>query len=152
MRVHTTKDGTKIKLCDMTDSHLAATIRLMERKAREGIVVIDGGGSGPDDFWYDEDLLHGNDALEHMGYYDYVAERDRRISNATGEPRGLPRSAPPDCSACAHFEQAKPYRWGLCKHPLPWWVESNSPTVHPNENNAKDCECYTPNVKDQARL
>ena len=72
--------------------------------------------------------------------------------NASGEPRGLPRSAPPDCSACAHFEQAKPYRWGLCKHPLPWWVESNSPTVHPNENNAKDCECYTPNVKDQARL
>ena len=98
MRVHTTNDGAKIKLCDMTDSHLAATIRLMERKAREGIVVRDGGGSGPDDFWYDEDHLHGKDALEHMGYADYIKERDRRISNATGEPRGLPRSAPPSCS------------------------------------------------------
>jgi hypothetical protein len=51
----------------------------------------------------------------------------------------------PSCSACVHFEQAKPYRWGLCKHPLPWWVESRSPTVHPEQNNAKDCDCYTPN-------
>ena len=85
MRVHTTKDGAKIKLCDMTDSHLAATIRLMERKAEEGIVVRHGGGSCPDDFWYDEDHLQGEDALEHMGYADYVKERDLRISNAESE-------------------------------------------------------------------
>jgi hypothetical protein len=52
---------------------------------------------------------------------------------------------PPSCSACVHFEQAEPYRWGLCKHPLPWWVESNSPTVHPDQNNAKNCDCYMPN-------
>ena len=80
MRIHTTKDGTKIKLCDMTDSHLAATIRLLERKASEGITVCMGGGSCPDEFWYDEERLYGEDALEHMGYDDYVKERDRRIS------------------------------------------------------------------------
>ena len=52
---------------------------------------------------------------------------------------------PPSCSTCVHFEQANPYRWGLCKHPLPWWVDSNSPTVQPYNNNAKDCDCYMPN-------
>ena len=55
-------------------------------------------------------------------------------------------SSGPSCSSCVHFEQAKPYRWGLCKSPLPWWVESNSPAVHPDKNNAKDCDCYAPDV------
>ena len=81
MRIHTTKDGAKIKLRDMTNSHLAATIRMMERKASEGITVRIGGGSCPDDFFYDEDSLKGKTALEHMGYVDYVKEHDRRISN-----------------------------------------------------------------------
>ncbi len=82
MRIHTTKGGKKIKLCDMTDSHLAATIRMLERKASEGIAVCMGGGSCPDEFWYDEKRLYGEAALEHMGYDDYVKERDRRVSNA----------------------------------------------------------------------
>lgn len=74
VRIHTTKDGTKIKLCDLTDSHLASTIRMLERKASEGITVRMGGGSCPDH-------IEGKIALEHMGYADYVKERDRRISN-----------------------------------------------------------------------
>ena len=81
MRIHTTKDGTKIKLCDMTDSHLAATIQLMERKASEGITVSMGGGSCPDEFWYDEERLYGETALE---YADYVKERDRRKQQGKG--------------------------------------------------------------------
>jgi hypothetical protein len=79
MRVHITKDGTAIKLCDMTDSHLAATIRMMERNAEKGIVVSRGGGSCPEEFWYDEKHLQGEEALEFMGFADYVKERDRRI-------------------------------------------------------------------------
>lgn len=88
MRIHTTKDGAKIKLCDMTDSHLASTIRMMERKASEGITVRMGGGLCPDEFWYDEYFIEGKAALEHMGYVDYVKERDRRISNAAHDGRG----------------------------------------------------------------
>ena len=80
MKVHITKDGKKIKLCDMTDSHLVATIRMMKRKASEGITVRMGGGSCPDEFWYDEYFIEGKAALEHMGYAAYVKERDRRIS------------------------------------------------------------------------
>lgn len=78
MKIHTTKDGTKIKLRDMTDSHLAATIRMLERKASEGITVRMGGGSCPDEFWYEEYHLTGKAALE---YAAYVKERNRRISN-----------------------------------------------------------------------
>ena len=90
MKIHTTKDGLKIKLCDMTDSHLEATIRLLERKAKEGIVIRSGSGSCPcdfcydeDDFWCDEYRLQGEAALQLMGYKDYIEERDLRITNNT---------------------------------------------------------------------
>ena len=82
MKVHITKDGKKIKLCDMTDSHLAATISLFERLAKEGVTVrIGGGGSCAEDMWYDEYTLYGEEALERLGYANYVKERDRRITN-----------------------------------------------------------------------
>lgn len=86
MRIHTTRAGTKIKLRDMTNSHLEATIRLLERKAAEGITVCSGGGSCPDEFWYEEERLEGKDALEHLGYDAYVKERDRRISKRSWSP------------------------------------------------------------------
>lgn len=79
MKVHITRDGTKIKLCDMTDAHLAATIRLIERKANEGIVVRYGGGTCADDIWYDEEYLRGEDALKYMDHAKYIEERDRRV-------------------------------------------------------------------------
>ena len=80
VKVHVTKDGKKIKLCKMTDSHLDATIRLFERRAKEGITVGTGGGSCAEDMFYDEDTLYGEDALEALEYDEYVKERDRRIS------------------------------------------------------------------------
>lgn len=92
MRIHTTKDGTRIKLRDMTDAHLENTIRLLERKAAEGIIVCSGGGLCPDEFWYDEERLEGKDALEHMRYDAYVKERARRISKRSWSPlMGVPR-------------------------------------------------------------
>jgi len=78
MKVHTTKDGTKIKLCDMTDDHLQSTISLFERRAKAGITIRMGGGSCAEDMWYDEDTLYGDEALEQLGYADYVKERNRR--------------------------------------------------------------------------
>lgn len=90
MKIHTTKNGLKIKLCDMTDSHLEATIRLLERKAKEGIVIRSGSWSCPcdfcydeDDFWCDEYRLQGEAALQLMGYKDYIEELDLRITNNT---------------------------------------------------------------------
>ena len=67
----------------MTDSHLDATIRLFERRAKEGITVRTG-GSCAEDMFYDEDILYREDALEALEYDEYVKERDRRISIKKG--------------------------------------------------------------------
>ena len=76
--MHITKDGDQIALSKLEDSHLQNIINLMQRKAKEGIVVRYGGGSTADDIWYDEDHLYGEEALAKMHYGEYVAEQKRR--------------------------------------------------------------------------
>ena len=80
MTYHTTKDGEEIPLDKLSDSHLTNILRMMERRAAEGIKIRSGGG-GPDcsDMWYDEEHLKGNDALEEMNYFDYLGEYSRRL-------------------------------------------------------------------------
>lgn len=85
MKIHTMKDGSKIELRDMTDSHLGATIRLLERRAKEGVTVRMGGGDCAEDMWYEEFTIYGDRALERLGYADYVKERDRRVSTRARE-------------------------------------------------------------------
>lgn len=76
--MHTTKDGKKIPLDKIEDGHLANIISLLQRKAKEGIKVRYGGGTSPDDMWYDEDILTGEDALMRLHYYEYLNEQARR--------------------------------------------------------------------------
>ncbi len=77
---HVTKDGVTIRIQDMGDTHLQNTIRLIERRAKEGLVVRSGGGYGPDDFWYEEEILFGTDVLIHLNYSAYVKESLRRAN------------------------------------------------------------------------
>lgn len=75
---HTTRDGQRIPISEMGDRHLLNTIALIERKARKGIVVRYGGGSWPDDYWYDEDHLARESALEYLNHGKYLKEARHR--------------------------------------------------------------------------
>mgnify|MGYP000350743523 CR=1 FL=1 len=78
MKYHTTKDGKKIKLCDLELSHLENIIKMIERKSIEGLRVAYGGGSCADDFYYDEDVLRGKKAKDNLNFEDYMNELIRR--------------------------------------------------------------------------
>ena len=76
--MHVTKNGDKIALNKLEDSHLQNIINLMLRKSKEGVKVMFGGGTTADDIWYDEDMLYGEEALKKLHYYEYLAEQKRR--------------------------------------------------------------------------
>lgn len=79
--MHVTKDGQRIQLSKLDDGHLQNILNLLRRKAKEGIKVRYGGGTTPDDMWYDEDILTGEQALKKLNYYEYLAEQERRKSS-----------------------------------------------------------------------
>lgn len=65
-------------LSDMTDSHLRNTIAFLKRRATEGVWMRQGGGSDPEDFWYEEWQVFGADALKVFGFRHYCDEAKRR--------------------------------------------------------------------------
>ena len=80
MREYVHKDwrGKTYRLRDMSDEHLDRTIALIERKAKEGIVVRIGGGICAEDMYYDEYKVTGEEAKKLMHYDEYMKERTRR--------------------------------------------------------------------------
>jgi len=79
MYLHTDKDGNKTKLCDLGLNHLKNIIKLIERKAEEGLTLRYGYcGSLADDFWYDEDIIYGKEVYTKLHYRDYMQELARR--------------------------------------------------------------------------
>ena len=76
---HKTADGKFIELKDLTDMHLANIIKMIERKAKEGIDIVSGGGHGDyEEMWADVEHLDGDEVLEHFGYDKYKKEQRRR--------------------------------------------------------------------------
>ena len=76
---HITKDGRKILIKDMTTEHLINTIRILKKKAKEGI-VIDIGRSPDGDIVYRSGSITISEetALRMMNYYSYKKELERR--------------------------------------------------------------------------
>jgi methylmalonyl-CoA mutase cobalamin-binding subunit len=80
MKYHTTKSGKKILLSDLELSHLKNIIKLIEKKAKEGLKIIMGGGSIYEgDIWYDEETYYGEKCKNELGYYFYVKELKSRL-------------------------------------------------------------------------
>jgi hypothetical protein len=76
---HVTKDGKTIPLKDITNSHLINIIKHIERKAKEGLYVVSGCyGVDMMDMDFNEEVFHGQNALDIMNYDAYVNELKRR--------------------------------------------------------------------------
>lgn len=79
--IHTTITGQKIALSDLTDRHLANIIAHIARKAQQGVKVQRGGGDaigGTDGYWYEEEVVHDDEALRALGYQHYIDEQEWR--------------------------------------------------------------------------
>lgn len=90
------KDGTTIRICDMTDKHLANTIAMLERATEQYDYAF---AMAPNPFHGDiafgmmesaQDAILEGEAETHPAdlypvYDKLCAERDRRISNAPRE-------------------------------------------------------------------
>jgi hypothetical protein len=75
---HRTANGGIISLSEMSDKHLLNTLKFLQRRAREGVVLRYGGGSDDSDMWYEEDILDYEDSLAHLNYKVYEDEAKRR--------------------------------------------------------------------------
>ena len=74
--IHTTKDGRKLLISEMSDSHLLNTINMIERKSKDGIVVEY--GCICEEPYYDVTEYFGKKALTIMNYGSYTLEAKKR--------------------------------------------------------------------------
>lgn len=76
---HTTKNGDIILISEMSDSHLINTIKLIKRKANNGVKIRHGGyGFSVDEYWYDEEIVTGSKALLYLNFNNYMNELNKR--------------------------------------------------------------------------
>ena len=80
MLIHVTADGKRIPLEELDDRHLYNIIKYLERTARKGIVIKEGGGHpcDPNTFYYEERVVYNAEALKELNYCEYVGEATRR--------------------------------------------------------------------------
>lgn len=76
--IHCTRDGSEMPISEMTDQHLFNTIKYMERLSQEGITIQKGNGLSPEDMYYDEETVIGEEALGLLGHHHYIREAKRR--------------------------------------------------------------------------
>lgn len=76
---HETADRKFIEMKDLTDQHLANIIKMIERKAKDGIDLVFGGGHGDyDEMWGEVEHLSGEEVFDHFDYKKYKKEQRRR--------------------------------------------------------------------------
>ena len=78
MEYHVTREGVKIKISDLEQSHLINIIKYIERKSENGVRIRSGGGFDAEDMWYDEYTATGEIAKRHLNYYAYKEELEKR--------------------------------------------------------------------------
>ena len=77
MDMHRTRDGKLIPISQMTNAHLRSVIKLIDRKAKEGVERVTGDMFGRDQEC-EVDEIFGYDVRRFMGRAAYAAELKRR--------------------------------------------------------------------------
>jgi len=75
---HITKDKQKIPIEKLETNHLINIIKLIEKKAKEGIKIQNGGGTTAEDMWYDEYKVYGQKVYALLNYKKYTDELNKR--------------------------------------------------------------------------
>jgi hypothetical protein len=76
---HIPKSGTKVKISEMSDQHLKNTINLIYKRAKSGMTIaVISGSPYNDDYFYDEEIIFGEDVFERMNFSEYYREALRR--------------------------------------------------------------------------
>jgi len=76
-KYHTTKEGEKMLISDMTDKHLYNTIKYIERLIIEGFEFVTGNIHYKD---ADIEILYGEDVELLWDFDAYIREKNKRIS------------------------------------------------------------------------
>ena len=78
MKYWETKEGQEIPYKKLADQHLYFILKWVERTAKKGMLIKEGGGSYPEDFWYDEYEIKGLEVEEKFDYRGLLAEAKKR--------------------------------------------------------------------------
>jgi hypothetical protein len=82
MKYWTMNNGGKIKISEMSDTHLINSVKMIERLAKEGLKIYGGQyyGEGEDDFWEDE--IYGKDVYDEFPAYKSLWKevKNRKLS------------------------------------------------------------------------
>lgn len=81
MEYHTTKEGNRIKLSEMSDSHLINTVMMIDRYAANGLRVrsgIEDSFSGFREVYFDVYIIYGKEVHNYFDRSKYIKELKRR--------------------------------------------------------------------------
>jgi hypothetical protein len=73
-----TEAGELIEYEKLEDRHLLNILKFIEKRAKEGMTLIYGGGFDAEDMWYNEEEIKGKEVFEHYDYKGLKKEAKRR--------------------------------------------------------------------------
>ena len=79
MKTWTTINHKEIAYSDLETSHLKNIITYIEKRAKEGMQIISGGGSCAEDMWGEIDHIEGEQVKKFYDYLGLKEELKKRI-------------------------------------------------------------------------
>lgn len=79
MNYWTTKEGVKIAYSKLETSHLQNILKWIEKRAKKGIELVNGGcGSSAEDVWDEVHFIQGKEVKDYYNYKELQRELKKR--------------------------------------------------------------------------